>query len=98
MSPFSDENFLFEARRYKLNPTSFSWHSTAMDTQQSQTGKNFKTDSKRAAVELWRTGDSVSLDEEAAVRSQLHQHGPVEGGHPPGPGLAPEDSGNGFPA
>jgi hypothetical protein len=28
--------------------------------------------------------DSVGLDEEAAVRSQLHQHGPVEGGHPPG--------------
>ncbi len=66
ISPFSDENFSSEARRYKLNPTSFSWHSTAMDTQQSQTGKNFKTDSKRAAVELWRAG--VAL---ATIRKQL---------------------------
>ncbi len=37
-----------------------------MDTQQSQTGKNFKTDSKRAAVELWRAG--VAL---ATIREQL---------------------------
>ena len=37
-----------------------------MDTQQSQTGKNFKTDSKRAAVELWRAG--VAL---ATIRKQL---------------------------
>jgi hypothetical protein len=37
-----------------------------MDTQQSQTGKNFKTDSKRAAVELCRAG--VAL---ATIRKQL---------------------------
>ncbi len=37
-----------------------------METQQSQAGKNFKTDSKRAAVELWRAG--VSL---ATIRKQL---------------------------
>ncbi len=27
-----------------------------MEAQQCQAGKNFKTDSKRAAVELWRAG------------------------------------------
>jgi hypothetical protein len=59
-------NFLSEARWYKLNPTSFSRYSTAMDTQQSQTGKNFKTDSNRAAVEFWRAG--VAL---ATIRKQL---------------------------
>ena len=37
-----------------------------MDTLESQTGKNFKTDSKRAAVELWRAG--VAL---ATIRKQL---------------------------
>jgi hypothetical protein len=38
----------------------------AMEAQQSQAGKNFKTDSKRAAVELWRAG--VPL---ATIRKQL---------------------------
>ena len=38
----------------------------AMEVQQSQAGKNFKTDSKRAAVELWRAG--VPLD---TIRKQL---------------------------
>jgi hypothetical protein len=37
-----------------------------MDTQQTQTGKNFKTDSKRAAMELWRA--EVPL---ATIRKQL---------------------------
>ncbi len=37
-----------------------------MEAQQSQAGKNFKTDSKRAAVELWRAG--VPL---ATIRKQL---------------------------
>jgi hypothetical protein len=37
-----------------------------MEVQQSQAGKNFKTDSKRAAVELWRAG--VPLD---TIRKQL---------------------------
>ncbi len=41
-----------------------------MDTQQSQTGKTFKTDSKRAAVELWRAG--VAL---ATIRKQLKMSG-----------------------
>ena len=38
----------------------------AVEVQQSQAGKNFKTDSKRAAVELWRAG--VPLD---TIRKQL---------------------------
>ncbi len=38
----------------------------AMKAQQSQAGKNFKTDFKRAAVELWRAG--VPL---ATIRKQL---------------------------
>ncbi len=38
----------------------------AMEAQQSQAGKNFKTDSKRAAEELWRAG--VTL---ATIRKQL---------------------------
>ena len=37
-----------------------------MEAQQTQRGKNFKTDSKRAAVELWRAG--VPL---ATIRKQL---------------------------
>ena len=37
-----------------------------MEAQQSQAGKNFNTDSKRAAEELWRAG--VTL---ATIRKQL---------------------------
>ncbi len=35
----------------------------------------------------------MGLDEEAAERSQMHQHGAVKGGHIAG--LAPEDPGGG---
>ncbi len=38
----------------------------AMEAQKSQTGKNFKNDSKRAAVELWRAGVHF-----ATIRKQL---------------------------
>jgi hypothetical protein len=41
-----------------------------MEAQQSQAGKNFKTDSKRAAVELWRAGLTL-----ATIRKQLKDNG-----------------------